>query len=47
VIRRSLLKHAAFARIAMAHARRERGELYGRALFFVRYSSGSRFSVFG
>jgi len=27
--------YAAFSRIAVAHARRERGELYGRVAFFA------------
>jgi viologen exporter family transport system permease protein len=30
-----LIKHAAYARIAMAQGRRERAELYGRVVFFV------------
>jgi hypothetical protein len=30
-----LAKYAAFARISAAQARRERGELYGRVLFFA------------
>jgi ABC-2 type transport system permease protein len=28
-------KYAAFVRLSMAHANRERGEIYGRAVFFV------------
>jgi ABC-2 type transport system permease protein len=31
----SIAKYAAFSRISLAQARRERGELYGRAAFFV------------
>jgi viologen exporter family transport system permease protein len=31
----AIAKYAAFARISIAQARRERGELYGRAVFFV------------
>jgi len=30
-----IAKYAAFSRIAIAHARRERGELYGRVAFFA------------
>ena len=30
-----VLKYAAFVRVAAAHARRSRGELYGRAAFFA------------
>src|SRR5437667_1368026 len=31
----TVFKYAAFLRVAAAHARRERGELYGRVAFFA------------